>query len=104
MLVWSGKGILPVILLVALVILFAQVLPDEMGHQYGFGIPALITGAFSWFMGKRWNSEEGRVIIDKQTGQEMVLKSTHTLFWINVQYWGILFAIFGVIMLAQLFM
>lgn len=103
MLVWSGKGIIPVLLLVALVFLFVNFLPDSTGHELGFGVPALITAVFCWFMGKRWNAEEGRVIVDKQTGQEMVLKSSHTLFWINVQYWGIIFGLLGLALLAQLF-
>jgi hypothetical protein len=100
MIVWSGKGFLAVVILVLSFALFANVFPKEQ-EDYAFVVAFFIAGAFSWFMGKKWNHENARTVIDKATGQEIVLKENHSLFWIKLQYWGIIFSAFGLIILAQ---
>jgi hypothetical protein len=102
MIVWSGKGILSaLVLLVTLVLLFI-ILPATQGNL-AF-ILALFTAAiFSWTMGKKWNGAEGTVVIDKATGREMVIKSNHTLFWIKMEYWGVVFGLMGLVILIQQF-
>jgi hypothetical protein len=100
MIVWSGRGILAVLVLVLSFALFANVFPKEQG-DYAFVVAFFIAGAFSWIMGKKWNEENGRAVIDKATGQEIMLKENHSLFWIKLQYWGIIFSAFGVMMLFQ---
>lgn len=100
MIVWSGKGFLSVLILIISLFLFVKILPQAQG-DYAFVLAFLIAGAFSWFMGKKWNAEESRTVIDKATGQELVLKSNHSLFWIKMQYWGIIFGVFGLIILLQ---
>ena len=100
MVVWSGKGILSVFVLIATFLSLAFVLPTELG-DYAFVFGFFVAGAFSWFMGKKWNEEEGRTVIDKATGQEFHLKANHSLFWVKMQYWGIIFGLFGLIILIQ---
>lgn len=103
MIVWSGKGFLSVLVLLASIVLLAFVLPKEQG-DIGFIISFFVAGLFSWFMGKKLNDQEGRTVIDKETGQEMILKQDHSLFWIKMQYWGPIFVVLGLIILAQQFM
>lgn len=100
MIVWSGKGILSVLVLVASFVLLVNIIPQAQGN-YAFVLSFLIAGAFSWFMGKKWNEGEARTIIDKATGQELILKPNHSLFWIKMQYWGVIFGAFGLIFLLQ---
>lgn len=100
MIVWSGRGFLSVVILVASFILFVKVLPKEQG-DYAFVLACFIAGAFSWFMGKKWNESNGRTVIDKATGDEILLKENHSLFWIKLQYWGFIFGGFGVVILIQ---
>ena len=102
MIVWSGRGFLSVLVLIACFILFAKVLPDGQA-DYSFILSFFIAGAFSWFMGKKWNGQEGRTMLDKASGQEVIMKPNHTLFWIKMEYWGIVFVVFGLIILAQQF-
>lgn len=102
MIVWSGRGFLSVVVLIASFILLASILPKEQG-DYGFIISFFIAGVFSWFMGKKWNEGEGRTMIDKETGQEVVIKPNHSLFWINMQYWGPIFGVLGLVILVQQF-
>lgn len=100
MIVWSGKGLLSVIVLVASFVLLVNIFPKEQS-DYAFVLAFFTAGAFSWFMGKKWNEEGGRTVIDKASGQEILLKENHSLFWIKLQYWGIIFSAFGFIILMQ---
>jgi hypothetical protein len=100
MIVWSGRGIFSVLVLVVSLLLFMQFLPTESA-DYGFIGAFFIAGIFSWFLGKKWKASPGRVVIDKATGQEVTMRSRHSLFWIDMQYWGIIFSIIGLIILLQ---
>jgi len=79
MIVWSGKGFLSIIVLIASFILLVKVLSKEHS-DHAFILSFFITGAFSWFMGKKWNEEEGKTMIDKASGEEVVIKPNHSLF------------------------
>lgn len=100
MIVWSGKGFLSVLILVVSFGLLANILPKEQG-DYAFVLAFFIAGAFSWFMGKKWNEQNARTVIDKATGQEILIKENHSLFWIKLQYWGPIFGAFGLVILIQ---
>lgn len=100
MIVWTGRGILSVIVLIVSFVLFVQVLPKEQINLV-FIMSFFIAGAFSWFMGKRWNGKPSRVFIDKESGQEIMLKPNHSLFWIKMQYWGFIFFALGLVILGQ---
>lgn len=52
-----------------------------------------------WPIGRRMNSG-GRVLVDKATGQEVILKPRHSLFFIPVQFWSPILAVIAVIMLV----
>ena len=100
MVVWTGKGVLAVLVLVGCFALLANVLPREQ-ENYAFVISLLIAGVFSWYMGKKWYQEETKTGIDKASGQEIQLTPHHSLFWIKLQYWGFIFGGFAVVMLLQ---
>jgi hypothetical protein len=38
-----------------------------------------------------------RVLVDKETGKEVVLASGHSLFWVPVPLWPVVFVAFGLI-------
>lgn len=100
MIVWSGRGILSALVLIVTLICLILVLPSELS-DIGFMISLFVAAAFSWFMGRKWNEEEGQVVIDKASGKEFLIKPNHSLFWIKMQYWGIIFALMGVVVLVQ---
>lgn len=100
MIVWSGRGFLSIIVLVATLFLCVSILPNEYS-DYGFVITAFITGVFSWFFGRKWNLQNERIVVDEKTGQRLKIKNNHTLFWIPMQYWGIIFSLLGIIILFQ---
>ena len=103
MVVWSGKGILAVLILLVTFVVFIILLPK--GYElYSASYALLITGVFSWFLGRRWNNHPGKIIIDKNTGEKINLKTKHSIFWIPMQYWGVLFTLMGLwILYLELF-
>lgn len=51
---------------------------------------SLIAGAAAnWFIGRRLNGGEGRVLVDPKTGEEVVLRSRHDFFFVKMEYWSI---------------
>lgn len=102
MIVWSGKGFLSILVLILTVVLMAMMLPKGQS-DLALGLSFLVTAVFSWFMGKKWNGAEGKTMIDKASGQEVLIKPHHSLFWIKLQYWGIIFGIIGILFISQAF-
>ena len=96
MIIWTGRGYL------VAVIVFLLSLGTEWGvesalgddtyyqrHAWPLALALFTSGVISWLLGNQFNSEKGRVVIDKETGQEMVIDGPdHTLFFIKMQYWG----------------
>lgn len=100
MIVWSGRGFLSVLVLIATLFLCVTILPKEHS-DYGFVIALFIAGTFSWIFGNKWNNSEARTVIDEKTGQKFILKSNHSLFWLKMEYWGLIFGIIGIVILFQ---
>ncbi|MFV8354347.1 hypothetical protein ACNQGB_16485 [Flavobacterium sp. XS1P32] len=100
MIVWSGRGFLSIIVLLVTLLLCVSIFPTE-NADYGFIITAFVTGIFSWYFGTKWNTENERILIDEKTGQRLKIKNNHTLFWISMQYWGIIFILLGIVILIQ---
>ncbi len=100
MIVWSGRGILPVIVLFISMVLFVKILPEEQG-DWSFVFSFFLAAAFSWFMGKKWN--ERKTVVDEGSGQEYQTEPNHSLFFIKMQYWGPIFAVLGIVILVQQF-
>lgn len=100
MVVWSGRGILGIVVFIVSMILCLKIFPDAQ-DDYAFVASFFIAAIFSWFMGKKWNEAQTRVLVDQSTGEEVKVKPNHTLFWINLQYWGFIFGGLGLIILIQ---
>jgi hypothetical protein len=41
--------------------------------------------------------QKKRVVIDKETGEEIVLASNHSLFFVPVQLWPVIFVVIGLV-------
>ena len=53
-----------------------------------------------WMLSKKLGSKPGKTLIDKETGQEVVVRQKHSFFFIDVKYWPailIVLSIFGLI-------
>ncbi len=94
MIIWSDWGMLSAF--IAAAGLFGSVLLDPTLARVGIPTPTVvilvwaIAIGFNWWLGTRLNNRPGRELLDPRTGQTMILRSRHTLFWIPMQYYSVL--------------
>ena len=101
MIIWKGAGFLVAVIAFGMLLLTelsVEALFKDDKYYQTHGWPKLaafvIAGWIVFFIGNYLNRKQGRVVIEKDTGREVVLKSEHSLFFINVEYWSyILFAL-----------
>lgn len=101
--VWSGLGFFVPIVGFICLLLDARI-PNSWPHsvQIVAGIVVAFAGGYGlWQWGRMLNGQPGRVLVDPQTGEQVRLVKKHDLFWIPVQYWGIVLAVLGVIIAFQ---
>jgi hypothetical protein len=87
--VWTGWGILVVAFAGAALVL-GLVLDQAVGFRTG--LAELLAAAGVWFVGVRLNVGRDRTLVDPASGEQVVLRRRHTLFWIPMQYWAVLVA------------
>ncbi|WP_200845185.1 hypothetical protein [Roseomonas sp. 18066] len=97
MIIWQGWGILTVLILVGvpgagMAALFAVLgsKPAPLAFGLATALLVLLGGAANWWVGRRLNGGPGRELIDARTGQRLILRPRHSLFWIPMQYWSVL--------------
>ena len=106
MVIWSGLGILALVFAVLGAIGGAGLvnstgglglgLPEDVGIALGLGVAAVV----NWFVGVGLNRRAGRELIDAQTGERVVLRRRHRLFWVPMQYWSVVMAVFAVLIVT----
>ena len=101
MIIWSGRGILTPLILIAFIILSFSIYYEEVG-TYTFPLSILLAGVANWYLGKKWNGAPGRIMVDEATGERFEYKPNHTLFWIKMEYWGVALGIIGLAQLLSL--
>jgi hypothetical protein len=104
MIIFTGLGFLAVLLPIFIYTGTQYVVNAIMGNNMYFTenawpkfVGVLIGGIVVWFLGKHLNKNKAQVLIDKETGKEVVLKKTHTLFFIPMEYWGPIVILIGLI-------
>lgn len=108
-LIWSGWGILvlPIVVLVAGIVTgVLQAAFAAGGHAelafLAISIGGLAAAAVNWIVGTRLNNRPGRELLDPKTNERVILRRTHRLFWIKMQYWSIPVAIAALVPLLAL--
>lgn len=101
-LIWRGWGILAVLIpLVALGLGAAIGMAIAPANGAVAGVVTAIFGlagaATVWVVGERLNGAPGRLLVDPATGEKLILRSTHTLFWIPLQWWAPVVALFSLV-------
>jgi hypothetical protein len=106
MIIWKGAGFIVAVVAFLMLLLteysVEALFADEKYYQ-AHGWPKLvglfIAGCIVLLVGKYLNKKEGKVLIEKDTGKEVVVKSEHSLFFIKVEYWGYILFALGIIFL-----
>ena len=105
MIVWQGFGfaaiLIPILSYVVTVKLFQVLLSAAYTdtHAWPGALGTLIGAGLVFWLSVVLN-KPGRTLVDPKTGQTVVLRRKHTLFWIPMQY---LAAILAVVALGMLF-
>lgn len=98
MIIWSGRGILSLLFIVACVFLFAGLFLLIFSEEYaahGANLGFVVGGWLTWYLGSQWNEE--KFFYNENENQMYRSKNNHTLFWIPMQYVGVLFVGLGVL-------
>lgn len=102
MIFWEGMGFLVVVFVFACAIVVSQVLNQITGsdlywhtHDWVVGISILPAAVLSWFVGKFLASYKAKILIEKETGKEIIIEPNHSLFFIKLKWWGPILAVFG---------
>lgn len=101
---WQGLGLLALAIPFVLLLLTNYVLDEVFGHgfysshDYSPLIAMTISAVTVWFVGKKLNTNEPeRVLIDQATGEKIILRKKHTFFFIQLQWWALIYIIFGLV-------
>ena len=110
MIIWRGAGVLIAVIVFGCSLLANLISNSVLGptyydqHKWPFALSLVVSAIICTVWGLFLKGKPDRVVIDKQTGQELVLKpSRPALFFIPVLYWGpILFVIAVVVFVMDL--
>ncbi len=105
MIVWSGFGFLALLLPVVTIFVTAAVANVTGGplystlHHWPGAVGAILGGALVYLASMKLDTP-GRTLVDPATGQAVVLRRRHTLFWIPLRFWAIIIAVAGLVYLV----
>src|SRR6266498_5431113 len=94
MIIWSGFGFLVVVFAFACSLIMSVLSNELFGsgyyqtHAWPLALAIAIAGALTWLVGNALNQRRGKVMIEKDTGREVLLRPNHSLFFIRMHYWG----------------
>ncbi len=95
MIYWSKYGFLVIVLFVLAIIIdnIVTELTGQTGNAVGFYLSAIIC----WFLGRRLNDSSCcKLLVDPETGEQVVLKNYSTFMFIKMQWWALAFLAFGI--------
>ena len=99
--IWEGHGYLAVLIPIIIFLLYIAIETVFTGSEDLSSLGVIFCLALSsyllWIIGKRLNRNNRRRLIDPETNEEVILKINHSLFFIKIQYWGLMLGIFTVI-------
>ena len=95
MMISSGAGFIVVV--IAFIMLFLSELSVEylfnddsyyQDHGWPKSLAFFTAGCLVLLIGRYLNDTDVKVYIEKDTGKEVIIKKSHSLFFISVWYWG----------------
>jgi len=108
--IWTGLGYLVFVLTFGFSLIANLITNSVTGskvywdaHKWPLGISLLLSAVTCWFVGRFLRNREVQVLIDPNTGKEVVLRQSHTLFFIPIMWWGPTLAFLGLIALGSEF-
>lgn len=107
LIIWRGAGAM-VLLIGIVACLFTNIVTSRVFEENNYfqshlwpKLAALgITAVSCWFLGRYLNSRPPQIVTDEATGQEIEVKPQHELMFIKMEYWGLVFAFIGLVLLV----
>ena len=59
-----------------------------------------LAGVACWFLGRYVNGKPPQTVIDERTGQQVLVKPSHELMFIKMEYWGVMYGVIGLVLLV----
>ncbi len=75
LLIWSGRGILSIVVFFVIFILCALILPKGSA-DYGISASLFIAGVFSWVYGNKWNADDDNETNNQDREKKLTRKKT----------------------------
>lgn len=102
---WQGLGSFAFVVLfitggIAAVILHFTLGPGEDSQQRILALALLLAAPLVFLFAKRIDARPSRTLVDKETGQDVVLRERHTFFFIPLRYWTVIYLVGGLIAVA----
>lgn len=105
MIIWKGWGILLIAIGVVFLLLTEVVVEAAIGNDAYFQeatwpmfLALVLSAAVIWPLGRWLNRPSGRVLVDRETGEEvMVGGGDHSFFFIKLQYWAPILVVMGLL-------
>ncbi len=104
MIVWKGLGILVLIITIVMAIVMQLVVDQVWGvgtyktATWPIPVAIALSGIIVGGLGYILNNKPGRVLVDPETNESIEFKKEHSLFWIPMQYWGILLVLISAVL------
>jgi hypothetical protein len=105
--IWSGNGFLVAVFVFGFSLLANLITNSITGngaywdaHKWPLATSLFISAATCWLVGGYFRNLKHQVLTDPKTGKEVVLRPSHTLFFIPVVWWSLILAGFGLIALG----
>jgi hypothetical protein len=105
MIVWQGWGFLGLLIPVVLAAVMQILIDGLLGkgyygaHSWISAAVVAVAAAIVWWTGSKLAKRAGRELLDPETGEKVLFKQAHTLFWIPLQYFGFVIAAIAIFML-----
>lgn len=106
MIVWTGFGFLIALIGVACLlgvqVVINSIMQDTTYYEIHAWVKTLamfLAALFSWLFVYFVGQTKQRMLTDNETGQEVVLKASHTLFFIDTKYWPFIYLFIGAVVL-----
>jgi len=104
--IWSGRGFLVAVFVFGSSWIANLVTNSVTGsgaywdeHKWPFAASLIVSATACWYFGRSLHSRK-RMLVDPGTGEQVVLRESHTLFFVPMLWWGPILVCIGVVMLV----
>ena len=101
MVVWTGYGFLSGLIPTLVFMATALAVGRELHATIGSVVASVVSAALVWIVGRRLNTLPGRELVDPKTGERLVLRRRHTMFWIPMEWWSLACLLVGAVVVVQ---